>query len=691
MPSAAEKMVRRIPFVPSLQAMECGPACLTMVLGAHGCHVPLTEVRDLCGVGRSGVTGEDLVLAARSFGLEADGLGPLEPEELPVLLADGPAILHWDMRHMVVAVAADARGVIILDPASGRRRVDPNEVRRRFTGVAIRIVPGPGLKPRSPRSGAIRAYFGRLQKDRVTVLLTVWAGVLAQIATVLPALGTQAVVDSLQWSTLASAGAFLGILALLGVQGAWIQGLQSRLAAKLAARADLGMMSAVLQRMGELPLAWAQARGSSELLLRLNLARGLLGGLANISATAVTQGGVLLASTAALTILHPLLLLVSALVAGLGLAVSLWAARRLVDYLHGPNVRAGRLAHAAVETAGAMEWIELAGLRGWVQAGMCRLGERWGSVRTIMAEQEARLTLLQTWVRATGDVATLGVAVWLANAGRLTLGQFGAFLILADLFRGATEGLGGLPRALSDLRVGIDRTEDVLAAEPEAHGTHCGQIRGDIRLEDVEFRYFAGAPSVFEGINLSIRAGEMVALVGPSGAGKSTFAALLGGMRQPSQGRVLLDGVPLEEWEESSLRSQVGFALQRPETFSGTIRWNLAFGAPTTDTDLWEALRFACLDAKVVSMGGLDALVDFEGANLSGGERQRLALARVMLTKPRILILDEATSALDLGVERAIHGHLRALLTTRILITHREASLELADRRLLLEGGRLHG
>ncbi|HEY5717349.1 MAG TPA: ABC transporter ATP-binding protein [Motiliproteus sp.] len=212
-----------------------------------------------------------------------------------------------------------------------------------------------------------------------------------------------------------------------------------------------------------------------------------------------------------------------------------------------------------------------------------------------------------------------------------------------------------------------------------------------ISLHDVHFGYQTGS-EVLKGISLEIAAGEKVALVGASGGGKSTLVQVLLGLYPPQRGSICFDGVPMERIGLARVRDNVATVLQHPALFNGTIRSNLTLGRSASDEALWQALAVARLDHFVGQLEGqLDARVGRQGVRLSGGQRQRLAVARMVLTDPRVVILDEATSALDAETEYELHQALQGFLAgrTTLIIAHRLSAVKQADRVYVFEDGRI--
>jgi ATP-binding cassette subfamily B protein len=219
------------------------------------------------------------------------------------------------------------------------------------------------------------------------------------------------------------------------------------------------------------------------------------------------------------------------------------------------------------------------------------------------------------------------------------------------------------------------------------------RVEGGIRLDHVEYRYEADAPAALDDVSLEIRPGETVAFVGSSGSGKSTLVNLVLGFLRPTRGRVLLDGVDMEQLDLRSFRRFVSVVPQESVLFEGTIRENIVYGlSDVSDDRVLAALRDAnALEIVEAQPEGWDTIVGERGARLSGGQRQRLSIARALVRNPRVLLLDEATSALDPESEAKIKGALEHLMRDRttLVVAHRLSTIRSADRIVVLERGRI--
>lgn len=280
---------------------------------------------------------------------------------------------------------------------------------------------------------------------------------------------------------------------------------------------------------------------------------------------------------------------------------------------------------------------------------------------------------------------------WFVIKGDMSYGDFIAFVLLSNVFLGPIQqinaviemypkGIAGFKRYLELLETAPD-----IADAPDAKDVQ--HLQGNIQYQHVSFGY-DGKENVLEKINLSIRAGETVALVGPSGAGKTTICSLLPRFYDINEGAITIDGIDTRKMTLESLRSQIGIVQQDVFLFDATIRENIAYGKlDASEEEIWEAARRAQLEDIILSQPeGMDTLIGERGVKLSGGQKQRLSIARMFLKNPSILILDEATSALDTETEAAIQQALEDLSQgrTTLVIAHRLATIKNADRIIVV-------
>jgi ATP-binding cassette subfamily B protein len=681
---------RRVRYVPQVEVTECGAACLTMILGYYGHHAPLAELRQACGVSRNGADALGLLRAAQRYGLVAQGVR-IEMSELGELRL--PAVLHWDFEHFLVLERIQGGRAVLVDPAFGRRSVTLEEMGRHFTGVALMLSPSPALKRRRRRRPSLAKYreiFWRSVPNLAQILL---ASLGLQVVGLLFPVATQILLDAV----------------VVPHQPSWLWGLGAALAAAVATKAlltlvrsfvvhglrsvlDFTLMSRFLGHLLSLPLGFFLQREAGDLVQRVQSNATLQALLSSQSISAlldafllVGYAGLMLAFDAKLG-----LLIIAFGLVRVALLVALRERNQLA--MASELTASGREYGALLEALNGLETTKASGAED-------RMIQRWAhrmTARVNASLERRRIGALAS--HATVLLQGLGTALVFLVGGeevvaqRMTLGTFASFLALQGLFMAPLQSLLETVSQLQYLGNHLERLDDVLDTAPEPSGKgDPGRLRGGVELEGVSFGYSPTEAPILKDISVRIRPGEKVALVGPSGAGKSTLARLLLGMHLPSAGRIAFDGRDLRELDLQRVRDQMGVVMQDTFLFDDTVRANLSLKDDEIPLErLRAAARLACIDDVVDAMPeGFASRVGDNGNLLSGGQRQRLNLARALARDPAILLLDEATSSLDLATEGRVHANLASLGCTRILIAHRLATVQDADRILVLAGGRI--
>lgn len=280
---------------------------------------------------------------------------------------------------------------------------------------------------------------------------------------------------------------------------------------------------------------------------------------------------------------------------------------------------------------------------------------------------------------------------WFFINGELQIGEFVAFILLSNVFFRPIEKINAVIESYPKGIAGFKRYLEIIDTEPDISdkpdAVEVSTLRGDITFQDVFFGYDEDRP-VLQNISLQVKAGETIAFVGPSGAGKTTICSLLPRFYDVTGGAITIDGIDIRDMKLESLRKQIGIVQQDVFLFSGTIRENIAYGKLDAKLpEIWEAARRAHLEDLIQNLPeGMDTVIGERGVKLSGGQKQRLAIARMFLKNPPILILDEATSALDTETEAAIQQSLADLSVgrTTLVIAHRLTTIKNADRIIVV-------
>ena len=294
------------------------------------------------------------------------------------------------------------------------------------------------------------------------------------------------------------------------------------------------------------------------------------------------------------------------------------------------------------------------------------------------------------------QLMVLWIGASMVLSGDLTLGQLIAFRIIAGYVTQPLLRLSTIWQNIQELRVSFERLADVIDTPEESDEVDKSKVMlpplaGDVRFENLSFRFRPGQPEVLKDVNLEIPAGTFVGIVGQSGSGKSTLMKLLPRLYDPGHGRILIDGYDIGKIELYSLRRQIGIVPQDPLLFSGTVSENIALTNPEASSEeIVRAARLANAHDFIMELpSGYSTPVGERGAALSGGQRQRVAIARTLLSNPKLLVMDEATSALDYETERKVCDNLLENLSdqTVFFITHRLSTIRQADMIVMLHQG----
>jgi ABC-type bacteriocin/lantibiotic exporter with double-glycine peptidase domain len=684
---------RATPVVLQVTTAECGAACLAMVLGRHGHHVRLEEVRESMGIGRDGASAQQLIDTALRYGMRGRGV-KVDLDELEFLPRG--AILHWEFGHFVVLERLRKDGLEIIDPAEGRRLIPHEALRTAFTGVAVILEPTPQFVTRKgerPAYGRLRALLGR---GELWLRIAVTSILLQLAALALPAM-TGALVDRViprrDHHLLLVLGA--GLLALVAFQ--FLASLvRAHLLLHLRTEIDARMTLEFLEHMFDLPLAFFQSRPAGDLITRMSsqttvrelLTSGVLSGL--------LDGALVLFYLLLLLIADPQLGLVALGLGSAEILVFLFTRRRQEELTSQTLSTQARSVSYQMEMLAGVETLKSMGAEHRATGAWSHLFVDELNVALERGALEATTEALLGGLRLLAPLTLLGFGAWQVVRGELTLGTMLALAALGGGFLGPLSGLVAAASRLTLLRSYWARITDVLEAKREqtGHALPAPKLRGGITVDRLSFAYPGAAPVVRD-VSVTIAPGQFVAIVGRSGSGKSTLASMLMGLHRPTAGRVLYDGVDLEQFDLRSLRSQLGVVTQRPALFGESVRANIAFGDPRlTMPQIERAAQVACIHDDIVAMPmGYETMLADGGSSLSGGQRQRLALARALARRPAILLLDEATSALDAETERRVQAALERIPATRIVIAHRLSTIVEADVILVMEEGQLieHG
>ncbi len=680
-----------------MEHVECGAACLAMILGYYNKHIKLSQLRQDCGVSRDGVKASNIVQAARRYGLKAAGYNK-SCEELQQLRA--PAILFWDFNHFVILEGFNARGAFINDPSVGHRLVTHEDFSKSYTGVVLEFEPAPEFEPEGRPFAILPGLIRRCREHPSVLVFLVIVSVLNVLPILVLAASTSVFTDRILSgtdqtlfhpviATVAIAAGF--IIVLTYVYHYYLRRLHIGLTISLSTNFTYHLL--------HLPTHYFQQRSAGEVISRERLNDNV--------ADVISQGIVQFVNDLVnMLVFCSVMFLLSVKLTLTAIALTLplylyirWSASSRIEASMAVAMEGGKASGIAIEGVSSIEAHKAGGQESAFFA-------RWASAFSRATEKSQQLSVANLLPQVVTDTLTQSSAVvivllgaWEIMNGRLSLGEVIAFQILMIGFTGPLEGLSKFYSKFQQLQGELERLDDVLDHPQDARflsssdrkAPNPDALAGHLKLTNISFRYSPVDVPFVEQLTVSINPGQRVALVGASGSGKSTVAKLAAGIYTPEHGQVELDGYPLSEWQPSVLAQAVAMVSQESFLIEGTVRDNLTLWDPTVPE---HKIIAACQDAEIWQCitalpDKLSALMAEEGANFSGGERQRLQIARALIHEPILLILDEATSALDPATERKINQNLQLRGCTCLIVAHRLSTVQDCDNIIVLSDGLL--
>ena len=608
-----------------------------------------------------------------------------------------PAALELSDAEGLVLVTGSSRGRLrVIDPREGERWLDLSELEHEQQ--VCRAVTFSRRPTTATKRFDITYFFPFLQRYRRSLVLVFVASLFIQIFSLAQPLIIQQIIDKVIGQQNFNTLYFLGVM-LIGcsVISNILNLIRTFLFTDTTNRIDIATSGNILTHLFKLPLGYFDRRPVGEISTRLSelgSIRGFLTGTALTLVLDVIFG----------TVYFFVLISYSGLLTAVSLSViPLYLA---MVYIVAPIIkRQLRIAAEANAAASSLMVESLTGIQTVkAQHAETTLRWRWQQRYAKYISSNFRTALIGAtsgsiggFFNEIGGLAVLWVGAYLVLEGQLTIGQLIAFRIISGNVVGPIIRLAGTWQTIQSLQISIERLADVVDAQTEQpedlHPIALPPIKGKVEFENVSFRFNPHSAPVVKSVSFSIDSGKFIGIVGQSGSGKSTIMKLLPRLYNLEEGVIRIDDYDIQKVDLDSLRQQIGIVPQDSMLFDGTVRDNIALNAPdATDEEVIHAARVACAHAFVMDLPqGYGSNVGERGAALSGGQRQRIAIARAILSRPRMLILDEATSALDYLTERTVCENLRRELSgdTVFFITHRLATIRSADSIMLMENGLL--
>ena len=688
--------VAKVPVVMQMEALECGAASLAMVMAYYGKWVPLEQVRLDCGVSRDGSNARNVLVAARSYGFEAQGYR-CEVDTLQEKMSF-PCIIHWNFNHFVVLDGFKGNHAYLNDPARGEVKVSMEEFDRSFTGVCLSIQPGEGFEPGGKPKSTLEFARKRLTGAGAAVAFVLVTSVISYLFGIINPVFTGFFMDRLltgeNRDLLIPFIVLLSVFGIIQVATAWIQAVYSL---KINGKMAIVGSSSYMWKILRMPMEFFSQRMAGDILQRQATNASIASVLVNTLTPLLLNTIMMIFYLVIMLRYSVLMTLVGIVTVVLNLLVSQLVSAKRVNITRVQMRDEGKLAAAQVSGIQMVETIKSSGAEnGYFQ--------KWAGYQASVNAQDVRYFRLNQYLGSIppllstiANSAVMVLGVWLTMRGEFTLGSIVIFQGFLSSFMSPASMLISAGQTIQEMRTDMERVEDVMQYPTDPHfqdspleeGADYSKLGGSVDLKDVCFGYSRLADPLIQNFSMHMEPGSRVAFVGTSGCGKSTLSKLISGLYQPWSGEVLFDGRPISDIDRGVFTGSVAVVDQDITLFEDTIANNIKMWDDSIeDFEMILAARDAQIYDDIMARdGGFNAKLTEGGKDLSGGQRQRLEIARVLAQDPSVIIMDEATSALDAKTEYELVKAVKDRGITCIVIAHRLSTIRDCDEIIVLDKG----
>ena len=690
------KGTAKVPIVMQLEALECGAACLTMIMAYYEKWIPLEQVRIDCGVSRDGSNAKNILLAARNYGMEAGGY-KMEPE---TLREKGlfPCIVHWNFNHFVVCCGFKGKYAYLADPARGNVKVTMEEFDEAFTGICLMFRPSKEFVPGGKKKSTLDFAAKRLRGARAAVIFVVLTTLINYLFGIINPGFTRFYMDRLlTGENRELLMPFIALLSAVGIVQLIVNASQYIYSLKINGKMAVIGNSTYMWKVLKLPMEFFSQRMAGDIQMRqetnADIASTIIDTLTPLALNAI----MMVVYLVFMLRLSPLLTLVGISTIVINIFVGRIISEKRINVTRVQMRDQGKLASATVSGIQMAETIKASGAENGFFA-------KWAGYQASVSMQEIKAMKLETYLGAVpmffstlAEYAVLVIGVQLTMQGHFSLGSIILFQGFLSGFMDPATTIISAGQTIQEMRPQMERVEDVMQYPDDDHfkddplsgEKDYGKLTGKVELKNVTFGYSRLGEPLIQDFSMTMEPGSRVAFVGASGCGKSTLSKLISGLYKPWSGEILFDGKPIEQIDRSVFTGSLAVVDQDIILFEDTISNNIKMWDDSIeDFEVILAARDAQIHDDIMQRrDGYQGKLIEGGKDLSGGQRQRLEIARVLAQDPSIIIMDEATSALDAKTEYELVKAVKDRGITCIVIAHRLSTIRDCDEIIVMDRG----
>ena len=688
-------VAKKVPVVIQLEALECGAACLTMILAYYGKWIPLEQVRSDCGVSRDGSKAGKILKAAKNYGLDAKGYR-YDIEDLR-REAKFPCIIFWNNNHFVVLDGFKGNYAIINDPARGKTKYTIEALEKNYSGICLEFDPTREFKPEGKPKSVIAFAKKRLKGTKAMVLFIIITTIIASLIQIIQPGFSRVFIDRLlthqnpDWFV----PFILGITAISLIQ-IIIQIINQLYTLKLNGKLAVIGNTTYMWKVLKLPMDFFSQRMAGDILSRQS-------SNATVASTFINKFAPLILKIGMAIFYLIVMFRYNVLLSCIGLT-SLFVDVIVTRIITNKRVNLSRVgtrdsAMLASTTASGIQMIET------IKASGAENGffKKWAGYQANVNNNSIQMSKMSLFwgmipnaINMIVNITITTIGLWLCMNGEFTIGMIMAFQGYLSSFMGPVNEVVSATNSLLEMRTDMERIEDVMEYPDddivtEKKNVQYSKLSGEVELKNITFGYSKLEAPLIENFSLKLKPGSRVALVGPSGCGKSTISKLVSGLYKQWDGEILFDGKPISEIDKNVFRGSLAVVDQDITLFEDSISNNIKMWDESIEGyEVIMAARDAGMhDEITLRDGGYNYKLIENGKDFSGGQRQRLEIARVLAQDPTIVILDEATSALDAKTEYEVTNAIKNRGVTCIIVAHRLSTIRDCDEIIVLDNGKV--